>query len=347
MGTDPVRIPAGGIVAEVPAPLLDMTLDQLRTLLAVHQAGSPLQAARLLGREHSSVRKQLDTLNRLFQQMCGEVLAVKQGRGREYLFTPTGEVAVDIAKRMFDDWIAGITDRRRRLGATITVATTEFTIEFLSQVWPEIADEFATRGVELNVVHVRTRDFWAQLDAKSVDLVCGSIAAPAHSRLVMEAYDVIEWQRESLTLVTNLSRRELPPAAVEQDRLPHIPLLAPAAGLIADFLVRWYGPNFRDRLHLMANVDSIYYGLALLRSELVSGAMLVTEAAGRAAVEGRLPDGAGLRLVPLAGDFRPALEIVAGVFARKGERARFDGSHPLNLLWSAFERQRRQVVSGG
>jgi DNA-binding transcriptional LysR family regulator len=341
VSTGPVRIPSIGALDQVPTPLLDLTLDQLRTLLAIHQAGSPLQAARLLGREHSSVRKQIDTLNRAFQQLCGEVLAVKQGRGQNHLFTPTGEAAVEISQRLFADWLAGITDRRRRLGATITVATTEFTIDFLSQIWPTVADEFAHRGVELNIVHVRTRDFRAQLDAKNVDVVCGSIAAPARSDLVMDAYDVIEWQRESLVLVTNLSTRELPPAPVSQDRLPGVPLLAPSAGLIADCLTRWYGPDHRDRLHLMANVDSIYYGLALLRSKLVHGAMLTTEAAGRAAAEGRLPGGPDLRLVPLADDFQPALEIVAGVFARVGERGHYDTSHPLNLLWKAFEEHAR------
>jgi DNA-binding transcriptional LysR family regulator len=337
VSTDPVRIPTIGALEQVPAQLLDLTLDQLRTLLAIHQAGSPLQAARLLGREHSSVRKQLDTLNRAFQQLCGEVLAVKQGRGRDYLFTPTGEAAIAIAQRALADWLAGITDRRRRLGATVTVATTEFTIDFLSQVWPTVADEFARRGVELNIVHVRTRDFWSQLDAKNVDLVCGSIAAPTNSAPVTDDYDVIEWQRENLALVTNLSTRELPPAPVSQGQFPNIPLLAPTAGLIADFLARWYGADYRDRLRLIANIDNIYYGLALLRSRLVHGAMLTTQAAGQAATEGRLPSGEGLRMVPLTDDYRPALQIMAGVFARKDERENYHAEHPLNLLWNAFE----------
>ena len=190
--------------------------------------------------------------------LCGEVLAVKQGRGQDYLFTPTGEAAIAIAQRALADWLAGITDRRRLLGATVTVATTEFTIDFLSQVWPYVADEFARRGVELNIVHVRTRDFWSQLDAKNVDLVCGSVAAPTNSAPVTDAYDVIEWQREDLALVTNLSTREIPPAPVSQGQFPNVPLLAPTAGLIADFLARWYGADYRDRLRLIANIDNIY-----------------------------------------------------------------------------------------
>ncbi len=82
MTTGSLRVPATGALADLlacPPPLLDVTLDQLRTLLAVREAGSPLAAARILGREHSSVRKQVDTLNHAFQQICGEALVVKQG----------------------------------------------------------------------------------------------------------------------------------------------------------------------------------------------------------------------------------------------------------------------------
>jgi len=324
-----------------PAPLLDVTLDQLRTLLAVRESGSPLRAAALLGREHSSVRKQLEALNRAFQTACGEDVVVKQGRGQDYLFTPTGEMAAGIAAGMFGDWLTGITERRRRLGAVVTVATTEFTVDFLAQVWPAVEAEFAAREIELNVVHVRTRDFRAQLDAKSVDLVCGSVPAAPGPDPILGAYDVIEWQREDLALLTNLPARELPVTSVTQDRLPAVPLLAPSAGLIADFLRRWYGHDFRDRLHIVAEVDSIYYGLALLRSRLVHGALVSTGAAAQAALEGRLPGGPGLRLVPLAPGFSPPLQILVGIFARKGERALYRQDHPLNLLWDAFSAHAR------
>jgi len=341
-----VRVPATGAFAELlacPSQLLDVTMDQLRTLLAIREAGSPLRASQLLEREHSSVRKQVDTLNRIFHQICGELLVVKQGRGQDYLFTPTGEAVADIAQAMFADWLAGITDRRRRLGATVTVATTEFTVDFLAQVWPVVAEEFTRREIELNVVHVRTRDFWAQLDAKDVDLVCGSVAASPGPDPALVGYDVIEWHREDLALVTNLSTRELSMKAVSQDRLPEVPLLAPSAGLVADFLRRWYGPDLPSHLRLVAEVDSIYYGLALLRSKIVHGALICARGAAQAAIEGRLPGGPGLRLIPLTTDYDPPLQLLAGVFARKGERQFYDDTHPLNLLWNAFadEVQRR------
>jgi len=237
---------------------------------------------------------------------------------------------------MFGDWLAGITERRRQLGSVITVATTEFTVDFLAQVWPAIEAEFTRREIELNIVHVRTRDFQTQLEAKNVDLVCGSVPTTLGPDPALDAYDVIEWLREDLALVTNLPARELPVDSVTQDRLPGIPLLAPAAGLIADFLRRWYGHDFHTRLHIVAEIDSIYYGLALLRSRLVHGALISTSAAAQAAVEGRLPGDPGLTLIPLAPGFDPPLQILAGIFARKGERALYHPEHPLNLLWEAF-----------
>jgi DNA-binding transcriptional LysR family regulator len=340
MTTGPLRVPQAGTLADlqaIPGTLLDITLDQLRTLLAVQEAGSPLRAAALLGREHSSVRKQLDTLNRAFQDACGEALVIKQGRGQDYLFTPTGEMATGVARTMFGEWLAGLTDQRRRLGAVVTVATTEFTVDFLAQVWPQIAEEFTRREVELNIVHVRTRDFWTQLDAKNVDLVCGSIPASPGPDPALDAYDVIEWQREDLALITNLPLRELPADTIGQQRLPRVPLLAPAAGLVAEFLRRWYGTDFRNQLRIVAEVDSIYYGLALLRSSLVRGALITTSAAAQAAIEGRLPGGPGLRLIRLGPEFSPPLQVLAGIFARKGERGLYHQAHPLNVLWNAFQ----------
>lgn len=312
-------------------------MDQLRTLLAVQEAGSPLRASRQLGREHSSVRKRLAALNRTFQRICGEALLVKQGRGEDYLFTPTGGAMAKIARDTLASWLTGITQRRRHLGASITVATTEFTVDFLAQVWPAVATEFTRRQIVLKIVHVRTRDFQAQLDAKDVDLVCGSIPAPLALGASLEDYDIVEWQRENLALVTNLPARELAASEVRQDRLAALPLLAPTTGLIADFLRRWYRPEFRAQLHIVAEIDSIYYGLALLRTGLIHGAMMWAENAARAAIEGRIPGGSGVRLVPLATYFRPPLQILAGIFSRKGERQLYDAAHPFSLLWDAFE----------
>lgn|GEM_PF-2395429 len=333
--------PCLGGVATVGSGLLETTFDQLRTLVLVAETGSALSAARVLSREQSSVQKQLDTLNRSFRQMCGEQLVIKQGRGKRFLFTPSGWQFVELARTTLDRWQTSINGARRRLGQTISVGTTEFTLDFLSRVWQRVSNEFQSREIELKIVHVRTKDSFTRLDTKEVDLMRGGFASAAGSLEVPSQYDFLEWHREGLALLTNLPQRELAVNAVGREKLPSVPIVIPSGGVIVDFLSRWYGGGFRNKLTIVTTIDDIYYGLALLRSGMVYGCMIVSKAIGRAAVEGRLPGGPGFRLVAFAEDFDPMLELVTGVFARKGEREQYAPAHPLNLLWNAFDEEVR------
>jgi DNA-binding transcriptional LysR family regulator len=318
-----------------PSTLLDLTLDQLRTLAVVRQAGTALRAARLLGREQSSVQKQINTVNDIAQRLVGESLVVKQGRGKDFLFTPTGEALVGLAMSTLEAWLTGIQAARRQLGRTVTIGTTEFTIGFVGEIWPRLREEFERREVELKIVHIRTREFWEKLESQQVDLVCGSFATQV-GRLPDLDYDFIEWHREGVALLTNLTTRELPDKPVSATKLPTLPLLAPTAGLLADFLHGWYGPDYRSRLTIIADIDALYYGLGLLDSHLLRGCLLTTSQVARAALEGRLPGGRSLRLVPLGDDFDPRLELVTGVFGRRNEREHHAPDHPINLLWREF-----------
>ncbi|MGH3775779.1 MAG: LysR family transcriptional regulator [Pseudonocardiaceae bacterium] len=328
---------AAGLLATLlgaPAEMLDITLDQLRTLAVVHVAGTAQRAARALGREQSSVQKQLDNLNKIAARLLGEMLVAKQGRGKEFLFTPSGEEVVELAAQTLLSWTESLHRSRRRVGSTVTFGTTEFTVEFLGAIWPRLRADFERAGVQLKIEHVRTRDLWRKLDAKQVDMVCGSFATE-HDRPPALDYDFLEWHRERVALLTNLTPRELPDTPVTAAKLPHLPLLAPTAGLLAQFLGRWYGPDYRGVLTVIAEIDSLTYGLNLLTAELLHGCLLTTERVADAALEGRLP-GRNLRKIDLADDYQPRLEIVTGIFARKGERERYAHNHPLNLLWNAF-----------
>lgn len=343
----PLRVPGPeGVRADLMScspDLLDLTWDQLRTLVTVREAGTALAAAKLLGREQSSVQKQLDILNRNFRNLTGELLVVKQGRGKDFLFTPTGLEIVERARATFADWLQCVADSRRRLGSTLTVGTTEFTLGFLGRVWERVAPQLMEREVELKVVHVRTRDFWRRLDSNQVDLLCGGLAADAADERVAPAYDFLEWHREGLALLTNLPVRELAAKSIGVERLRTLPLVLPSRGVIIDFVERWYGPDFRSQLQVAAEIDDIYYGLALLRSRMTYGCILCPRSIGEAAVEGRLPTSEDFRLIDFADDFTPMLQLISGVFARKGEREMYDASHPLNILWDAF---RDEAASG-
>ncbi|APU16621.1 MULTISPECIES: LysR family transcriptional regulator [Actinoalloteichus] len=317
-----------------PPEMLDVSLDQLRTLAVVRTTGTAQRAARVLGREQSSVQKQLDSLNKTATRLVGEALVVKQGRSKDFLFTPSGEEVVALAKQTLLAVTDSLHSSRRRLGSTVTFGTTEFTVQFLGVVWHAMREDFERRDVHLKIEHVRTRDLWRKLDGKKVDLVCGSFAAEPGRPPTLD-YDFLEWHREGVALLTNLSARELPDNPVTANRLPGLPLLAPTSGLLAQFLSRWYGPDYRGVLDVIADIDSLNYGLNLLTSDLLHGCLLTTERVAAAALDGSLP-GQGLRKIKLADDYTPRLEIVTGIFARKGERERYAYDHPLNLLWNAF-----------
>ncbi|MFF5839638.1 LysR family transcriptional regulator [[Kitasatospora] papulosa] len=289
------------------------------------------------------MQKQLDIMNRNFQGLTGELLVVKQGRGKHLLFTPTGLEIVERARATFADWLQTLGDSRRRLGSTLTVGTTEFTLGFLGRVWERVAPQLLEREIELKVVHVRTRDFWKHLDSNQVDLLCGGLAADARDNQIAPDYDFQEWHREGLALLTNLPVRELVTKTITAQKLRTLPLVIPSRGVITDFIERWYGPDFRSQLQITAEIDDIYYGLALLRSRMTYGCMLCARSIGEAAIDGRLPTSEDFRLIDFADDFSPTLQLISGVFARKGERETFDPSHPLNILWNAF---RDEAASG-
>ncbi|WP_207946564.1 LysR family transcriptional regulator [Actinomadura sp. 7K507] len=322
-------------ILECPAGLLDMTFDQLRTLLVVHETGSALRAARVLGREQSSVQKQLDTLNRNSQALCGEVLTVRQGRGKDFLFTPTGERTVELAHATLEKWLESIHRSRRRLGRMLTVGTTEFTLPIVSRAWNRVSEEFQQRDVEFKVAHVRTKDLWSRLETRQVDLICGSIVSTPEGDLRLKEYEVIEYARGQALLLTNLPVSELPDTPVETSRLAGVPLVLPPAGLVADLLATWYGPSFRERLTVVADIDDLHYGLSLLRSGFVRGCMIVTGSIGRGMAAQDDPDAVPLRAIALRDDLEPKAELMTGAFVRRADLERYDAGHPLNRLWAA------------
>ena len=328
-----------------PPPLLDLTFDQLRTLLVVHESGNALRAARALGREQSSVQKQLDTLNRHFQGLCGEVLVSRQGRGRDFLFTATGEEIVGIARRTLGDWRATVDSVRRRVGSTLSVGTTEFALHFLSAAVRRLDGRFRDDGVDFRVTHIRTRDFWATLAAKEVDLLIGTVVASPDEPPGGGAYDTIELRRGILVLLTNLPPDAAPPGPIGVDELAGLPLLLPAAGLVVDLLSGWYGPDFRSRLTVAAEIADLRYGTELLRSGLVDGCVVVPR--GLATRMRYRSESDGLRIIELRSGSGTPLEVVSAVFARRGERDGYGPDHPLNLLWGALRDEAERGILPG
>lgn len=316
--------------------LMHTTMDQLRTLVAVKESGTALGAARVLGREQSSVQKQLDTLNRNFEALCGEPLLVKQGRGRDVVFTGTGEALVTLARQTLGEWLDQIEECRRRLGGTLVVGTTRFTLGYFTRAGEQVADRFQALGVKLKVEHIRTRDLLDSLRGKQTDLVCGSVVSGPGRDGGLAGFDIMEWRRSGLSLLTNLPAHQLPGSTVGNSALRRLPLVMSDSGLITGFLHGWFGTDYDRELTTVARIDTVTYGLELLSSALVTGCMLVTRGIAEAVSDGVLTEGRGLRVLEVVTDAGPELEVLVGAFTRVGELAGCGPDHPLALLWGAL-----------
>ncbi|WSP60083.1 LysR family transcriptional regulator [Streptomyces sp. NBC_01241] len=329
-------------------------MDQLRTLLAVRETGSALGAARLLGRSQSSVQKQLDTMNRSYGELCGEPLVRKRGRGESVLFTATGVALAELARGTLDGWAEGAERCRSRSGARLAVGSTRYTLGFLLNAVERVTDTFQSEGVRLTVAHVRTAELLGKLDSHDLDLVCGSTLTTGAGDERLARYEVLEWRRSGLALVSNLFERRLPCPTVAVSELPDCPLAVSSDGLIAGFLHGWFGGRYREELRIAAAIDTLPYGLELLTSRVLRGCLLVTQGIGEALADGWLleenvqpiPGGAsrsladkGLRTLELVDDVSSGLAVLSGAFVRAGERTALAPGHPLNLLWGGLRRE--------
>lgn len=330
----------------LPTALLDTTMDQLRTLLAVHEAGTALAAARLLGREQSSVQKQLDTMNRNLGTLCGEPLVLKRGRGQEVRFTATGEALVELARTTLREWAAGVRSSRLRLARCLSVGSTRYTLDYLLAAVEQVSGEFEERGVELRTTHVRSGDLLGKLASGELDLVCGSVLTTAGEDPSLADCEVMEWRRSGLALLTNLPEVAESGRPLAVSALPRVPLVVSAGGVISGFLRGWFGTDYRNRLSVTAEIDTVQYGFQLLRSGVVRGCMLVTEGIGDAVGQGLMPEASGLRTVRLTDDTPSRQQTLVGVFTRYGERSSYGSAHPMNLLWDALYRENARRHGG-
>lgn len=342
---DPTPVPA-----RIPPELLDTTLDQLRTLLAVREAGTARDAARLLGRGQSSVQKQLDTLNRNFGTVCGEPLVLRRGRGERLRFTQTGAALAELARETLAEWVEEVDDRRRGTGTRLAVGSTRYTLGYLLDAVRRVSSAYEAAGVRLTVAHVRTAELLDRLDGKELDLVCGSTLAGSGPDPRLDRYDVLEWRRSGLSLLTNLPPERLPGPTVDVRELPGLPLAVAATGLIPAFLRSWFGGRYRDELWIAAEIDTLPYGLELLTSEVLRGCLPVTRGIAEAVTAGRMGGPSAtrrLRALAVTDDGGPGLQVLTGAFARRGEAARYGAGHPLTLLWDGLLREHARHRAAG
>ncbi|NGO69619.1 LysR family transcriptional regulator [Streptomyces sp. SB3404] len=325
-------------------------MDQLRTLLAVFEEGTALAAARLLGREQSSVQKQLDTLNRNLGEHCGEPLLHKRGRGERVAFSAAGEALARLARDTLGEWRTELDAARLRSGRTLAVGSTRYTLGYLLDAVEQVRDRLLREGVELRMEHVRTSGLLGKLRSGELDLVCGSVLTPAAAGPAgdarFEGLEVMEWRRSGLGLVTNQPVREPSGQPVRVGALARTPLVVPADGIVPDALRAWFGAGYRRRIRVAAEIDSAHYGFELLGSGVIRGSMLVTQGLAEAVAEGRLPEAAGLRTLRLRQDVGSPQQVLVGAFRRRDAPTAAGPEHPVGLLWDALAREHARLRAG-
>ena len=121
-------------------------MDQLRTLLAVHETGTALGAARLLGREQSSVQKQLDTMNRNFAPCAENHSSSSAAAAGMCSSPPPGRACVELARGTLRGWQEELHDCRRRLGGRLSVGSTRYTLGFLLDAVELVTEDFGRRA---------------------------------------------------------------------------------------------------------------------------------------------------------------------------------------------------------
>lgn len=96
-------------------------------------------------------------------------------------------------------------------GRTLSVGTTRYTLGFLLDAVERVTEDYERDDVDLKVTHVRTGDLFAKLRSKELDLVCGSVVVTeADEAELLAPYEVMEWRRSGLSLLTNLPPERLP-----------------------------------------------------------------------------------------------------------------------------------------
>jgi DNA-binding transcriptional LysR family regulator len=319
----------------VQSALLQVTFDQLRTFLALHETRSPARAAAALRRDQSSVTKQLETLNTHFRALCGEPLARRhpRQRGRDLTFTRSGELVATLAASLFDEWSSELHRRRLALGGSLSVGATAFILDFVPEAWNHVVRSLTQRGVQLSIRQIRTRHVLSVLHERSVDVdvVLGGVILERDAEGIDDPQlDFLPWDRQPFVLLTNYPTELLPDSPVSPEMLLELSLLLPGRGIIDDFLARWYGNDYKTRLRTYEIVGDVPFNLSLLRSGSIEACMIVPAFLADPRYLGNL------RWLPLTAPDAPDLEAVASLVVRKADRVDRSPDNPLNVVWRLF-----------
>lgn len=331
--------------------LLQITLDQLRTLVAVESAGSSRRAAQefLHNRDQSSIEKQLKTLNGHFSDFAGEVLLTKPvKRGGEVTLTPAGHVVANLARSVLnslDEALDGLRQMNRERPLRLALGT--FLLPLLLEIQDELTLQFSRHGLKFSkeLIHVRSSAVQEILLPKErdqlVDFSLGSFNARSDSDSGIEdELEFLELKRDRLVILTNY----VPTASrvrVQDVSGSEWPLILPRDGVVASFVNQVWRDS--GTLHVVEWCQHVGFALELLSLGAHNAGMLATGTIADKARSG--PSKTPLHVVELDGC---DLHLRIGLFRRKTDALAYLPRHPRLIFWNTCNEisTRRESIQG-
>jgi DNA-binding transcriptional LysR family regulator len=315
--------------------LLSTTFDQLRTFSTVCRLANIRTAARALGRDHSSVRKQLDTLEDRFHDVAnGRLLVHATSRGGALHVTDAGRRVQGFADRTLraleDAWQELHKSRRDRPLRFGVGGFRTYVGEFLAQTHEPLTREFERRGLAFarEIVPITvSADAPVLVDREDLDFAFATAMCRKGDRPAFDpALDFIEWSRDELVILTNIEVGE-GPLDIRQIVERRIPMVAPHRGVIFDLMVAELAEGERDRLQIAEWCDDALVAIDLLHHQLRHAALFCTRTV---ACFAKSRDGSDhLRVVPYDCEWTHSF----GLVARRTDLAAWGADHPARVLW--------------
>jgi DNA-binding transcriptional LysR family regulator len=311
------------------APFVSVTIDQLRTYIAVHETGSTRAAAlRVLKRDQSSVEKQLKTLDDHFWNFNKERLIIKPpGRGAELRFTRGGERVYELAQKVLHEFQTTRTHLEKVY--RIRIATTKFTIPLLAEIDDPIWKRLKQNGrqPERELIHIRSEQVQRCLDDPTIDFSLGGMIS---RQQIDPKVDFIRWNTEKFVLLSNFP---LPSNKIhiKQLRSLDLPLVLRTDGVMREFVNLALGGS--DGLNAVEWCNDLQFALDLLRLRVHEACMICTEFIASEAAK-RIDSAGVLHAYPLVDcDLRHD----RGLFRRTGADKLYEPTHPVRIFWDTFK----------
>jgi DNA-binding transcriptional LysR family regulator len=333
--SSPALVPSGELQSLPIEVLLATTFDQLRTFSTVCRLANIRTAARALGRDHSSVRKQLDTLEERFHDVAnGRLLVHATTRGGALHVTDAGRRVQAFADRTLaaldDAWHELHKSRRDRPLRFAVGGFRTYVGDFLAQTQEPVAREFERRGLAFTREVVPTTaatDRSVLVDRDDLDFAFATAMCRKNERPSFDpALDFIEWSRDELVVLANIDVGK-GPLNIRQIVERRIPMVAPHHGVIFDLMVAELADGERERLQIAEWCDDALVAIDLLHHELRHAALFCTRTVACFAKSRAGSD--HLRVVPYECDWTHSF----GLLARRTDLVAWGPDHPGHVLW--------------